>query len=173
MVVAKSDRLILRHFVDGDATSLTSVFGDADVMQFGDGPQSLGWIQSWIARTIKAYDFPGYGLWAVTRIGDREAIGYCGLTRFPDINGRPEVEIGYRLARDYWGQGLGTEAALAVRDLAFGQLDLPRLIALIDPANTRSIRVAEKLGMNHDGDVMLDGYTHSDRVYACNRNEVG
>ncbi len=169
MVVAESDRLLLRHVVESDAGPLNAVFRDVDVMHFGNGPQTADWIQSWITQAIRDYASLGFGLWVVTKIGNSDVIGYCGLTRFPDINGRPEIEIGFRLARDQWGYGLATEAATLVRDLAFGQLEISRLIALIDPENTRSIRVAEKLGMTCEGDVMLDGYTHPDLVYACNK----
>jgi RimJ/RimL family protein N-acetyltransferase len=92
-------------------------------------------------------------------------IGYCGLFAFPDINGRPEIEIGYRLERAAWGNGYATEAACAVRDYAFAILQIPRLIALIDPANVASIRVAEKIGMRYEQEVLLPGYTHPDHVY--------
>jgi len=92
-------------------------------------------------------------------------IGYCGLFFFPDIEGQAEVEIGYRLARSVWGKGYATEAAKAVRDYAFNVLRLERLIAMIDPSNIASIRVAEKIGMHYEKEVMFEGYTHPDHVY--------
>ncbi|MDQ2691068.1 MAG: GNAT family N-acetyltransferase, partial [Chloroflexota bacterium] len=95
--------------------------------------------------------------------------GYCGLFYFPDVGGKPEVEIGYRLRRSAWGKGFATEAACAVRDFAFNSLGMQRLIALIDPDNIASIRVAEKLGMQYEKDIMLPGYTHPDRIYAVSR----
>ena len=75
------------------------------------------------------------------RESNGEVIGYCGLFHFDDVNERPEVEVGYRLARKVWGHGYATEAVCAVRDYAFGTLGLPRLIALIDPGNVASTRV--------------------------------
>jgi len=116
------------------------------------------------------YEEHGYGLWVVTETGNPTALGYCGLTWFPDINGRPEVEVGYRLARQCWGRGFATEAAIAVRELAFSDFGLDRLIALIDPANQRSIKVARKLGMTYESDVLLDGYDYPDNVYSCGRD---
>jgi hypothetical protein len=95
-------------------------------------------------------------------------IGYCGLFYFPDIDGQPEIEIGYRLARSAWGHGYATEAALSVRDFAVTTLGIKRLIAMIDPSNLASIRVAEKLGMRYEKEVMLEGYTHPDHIYAMN-----
>ncbi|TWU54888.1 hypothetical protein Poly51_36100 [Rubripirellula tenax] len=169
MIVAETERLTLRHASPDDAIAMRAVFCDPEVMRHGDGPQTDDWIQSWITRMNYNYNELGYGLWIVTQTIDALAIGYCGLTWFPNISGRPEIEVGYRLARTYWDKGYATEVAVAVRDLAFSHYELDRLIAIIEPDNLRSIRVAEKLGMQYDGDVLLDGYDHSDSVYACQR----
>lgn len=149
---------------------MMAVFGDPEVMRFGRGPQSIEWVRDWIERQIAKYDQQGFGLWAVVLPESETVIGFCGLTRFEDINGRPEFEVGYRLAKQYWGHGLATEAATAVRDFAFQQLKIDRLIALINPENRQSIRVAEKLGMIHTDNVMLAGYTHLDRVYSMTQD---
>jgi RimJ/RimL family protein N-acetyltransferase len=68
-----------------------------------------------------------------------------------------EIEVGYRLARAFWGRGLATEAAEAVRDYAFRVLALPRLVAIIDPRNRPSIRVAEKTGLWYEKEVLFRG----------------
>ena len=68
-----------------------------------------------------------------------------------------EIEIGYLLGREHWGNGYATEAALAVRDWALAELGLERLIALIYPGNVRSIRVAEKLGMEPEDEIEIFG----------------
>lgn len=166
MFIAQTERLILRRFHADDGAAMDRVFGDAEVMRYGPGVRSPQWVREWLRGRLEDYRKLGFGLWAVVEKGGGETIGYCGLSHFPDINGRPETEIGYRLARGYWGRGYATEAARAVRDYAFGTLGLRRLIALIDPANLASIRVAEKIGMRYESDVMLDGYTHPDRLYA-------
>lgn len=146
------------------------VFGDPEVMHFGDGVQTKEWVQDWLHTCLERYHQTwGFGPFAVIEKRTQDVIGYCGLFFFPDINGRPEVEIGYRLARSAWGQGYATEAALAVRDLAFSTLSIKRLIAIIDPSNTASIRVAEKIGMRYEKEVMLKGYTHPDHVYVVTR----
>jgi len=110
----------------------------------------------------------GFGPYAVMEQSSRAVIGYCGLFFFADVNGQPEVEVGYRLARAKWGHGYATEAAQAVRDYAFQTLGIKRLIAIIDPANHASIRVAHKLGIRCEQQVMFEGYTHPDDVYALN-----
>ena len=149
-----------------DASAMEMVFCDPEVMEFGDGAQNPEWVERWLSGTLERhYKKHGYGLWAVVEKQRRETIGYTGLSYFSDINGKPEIEIGYRFARSAWGRGYATEAALAVRDYAFDTLRIERLIALIDPSNLGSARVAEKLGMTHESKVMLEGYTHPDYVY--------
>jgi RimJ/RimL family protein N-acetyltransferase len=166
MIVASTSRILLRKFVAADVIPMTIVFGDPDVMRYGIGPQSEEWVRRWIDQRIAEYDRQQFGTWAIVIKESNRVIGYCGLTRFDDVNGSPEIELGYRLAKEFWGRGLGTEAATAARDFAIQQLDLPRVISLVDPFNARSIRVAEKLGMVHTDDVLLPGYSHPDRVYA-------
>jgi ribosomal-protein-alanine N-acetyltransferase len=68
-----------------------------------------------------------------------------------------EVELAYLIARERWGEGLATEAALAIVDLAFESLDLDRLICLVDPGNDASVGVARRCGFEVDGDVEIDG----------------
>lgn len=172
MIVLQTKRLTLRHFRQTDGKALACVFADPEVMRFGDGIKSHEWIQDWIEGSICGYQQRGWGPWAVIENASGNLIGYCGLFDIADVNGRPEIEIGYRLARQSWGRGYATEAVLAVRDFAFLSLGLQRLIAMIDPDNTASIRVAEKAGMNYEQDVIFEGYTHPDRVYAISRVDV-
>lgn len=166
-------RLKLRPFRLHDQDALLAVFGDAEVMRFGDGVRSADWVSNWLEACLKSYERQGFGPWAVAEKRTGQVIGYCGLFAYPDINGRAEVEIGYRLARAWWEMGYATEAVVAVRDHAFDVLGLRRLIALIDPANLASIRVAEKAGMRYEADVMLEGYDHPDRIYAIERPPRG
>jgi RimJ/RimL family protein N-acetyltransferase len=173
MIVVETERLILRHFHLFDGEAMDHVFGDVEVMRFGAGVQTKQWVGEWLRSCLEDYyQKLGFGPWAVVKKDSRAVIGYSGLFYFPDIAGRPEIEIGYRLARRFWGQGYATEAVTAVRDYGFGTLCLPRLIALIDPQNVASIRVAEKAGMRCEGEVMLEGYSHPDHVYSV-VNPVG
>ena len=161
-----TERLLLRHFHILDDEAMFHIFGDIDVMRFGDGIQTREWVKNWIRTSLERYyQTWGFGPYAVVEQSSRNVIGYCGLFYFPDICGQPEIEIGYRLARSAWGRGYATEAALSVRDFAFTTLGIRRLIAMIDPSNVASIRVAEKIGMQYEKEVMLEGYTHPDRIY--------
>ena len=160
-----TERLFLRHFQTTDDAQMYHIFCDADVMRFSDGVQTKDWVRIWLETCLARYQNWGLGPYAVVEHSSQNVIGYCGLFFFPDVDGQAEVEIGYRLARSAWGQGYATEAAKAVRDFAFTTLEIKRLIAMIDPSNIASIRVAEKIGMKYEKDVMLEGYSHPDHVY--------
>lgn len=88
----------------------------------------------------------GFGLWATIHKATEQFIGRCGLIPWT-LEGQKEVEVAYLLDKAYWGQGLATEVAEAIRDYGFTQLGLSRLICLIDPGHYASRRVAEKIGM--------------------------
>jgi len=141
------------------------IFCDAEVMRFSEGVKTRGWVQDWLQSCLERYQTWGFGPYAVVEQSQQDVLGYCGLFLFPDLDGQAEIEIGYRLARSAWGKGYATEAALKVRDYAFNTLGIKRLIALIDPSNFSSVRVAEKIGMRYEKDIMLEGYTHPDHVY--------
>ena len=168
MVVTETARLVLRTFTAEDSAPLMDIFGDEEVMRYGDGVQTLTRVKSWILGEQESYRTRGYGKWAVV---DREAnlLGYCGLSYVDDIGRHPEVALGYRLARRYWGHGYASEAVTATIDYGFDILGLTRLVATIDPHNTASLRVAQKVGMVYKKDVMFEGYTHPDRVYVLEK----
>lgn len=169
MFSLKTERLLLRHFHTEDLEQIhQQIFTDAEVMRFGEGPQTKEWAHQWLERHIKSYEKYGYGPYAIIEQNTQKMIGYCGLFYFPDINENEEVEIGYRLARSTWGQGYATEAASAVRDFAWDTLHFSRLVALIDPSNIASIQVAKKLGMHYESEAMIEGYDHPDHVYVIN-----
>jgi [ribosomal protein S5]-alanine N-acetyltransferase len=170
MFLLTTERLLLRHFHILDAEPMDHIFGDPEVMRFGDGVQSWEWVQAWLRTCLERYHQTwGFGPYAVVEKRSQNVIGYCGLFFFPDVGGQPDVEVGYRLARSAWGKGYATEAAGAVRDFAFATLGIQRLIAIIDPSNIASIHVAEKIGMHYEKEVMLNDYTHPDHVYAITR----
>jgi RimJ/RimL family protein N-acetyltransferase len=87
-----------------------------------------------------------FDLWPVIEIATNEVIGHCGLLE-KEVEGQPEIELVYVFRSSAWGKEYATEAALALRDHAFDTLGLKRIIALIDPGNQSSGRVAQKVGM--------------------------
>ena len=128
-----------------DATALLKVFSDSRVMASFPGtmPFDAKLMEAWTDRNLRHQSENGYGLFSVLHKTDGVLIGDCGLERM-EIG----VELGYDLRSDYWGRGLATEAATAVRDFAFTTLQLDRLISLIRVGNDRSRRVADKIGMS-------------------------
>jgi RimJ/RimL family protein N-acetyltransferase len=144
-----TDRLILRPMVAGDADVLLGIFGDPEVMaSFDTPPFGLEQMRGWVARNLAHQAAHGYGLWVVERRADGQVIGDCGL-EWQSVDGVDLPELGYDLRRDAWGHGYATEAARAVRDHAFGPLDLTRLVSVIRQVNTRSAAVARRVGMHH------------------------
>ena len=168
MVSLETERLLLRAPVADDAEALAPMYGDPEVMRFvGDGrPLTRAETARSVKRMIQRWEADGFGLFTTVRKEDGAVIGRVGLlvwnadtweptTRAESENGRTEVEVGYTLGRDYWGQGYATEAAGAVRDYALRELAADRLIALIIHGNTASENVARKLGLRYERDVML------------------
>jgi ribosomal-protein-alanine N-acetyltransferase len=130
-----------------DTDDLLHIFADPAVMaSFGVPPFQREQMDGWVQRNLRHQAQYGYGLFAVILLANGLLIGDCGLEHL-EIAGSDETELGYDLRSAFWNQGLATEAACAVRDFAFVELKLPRLISLIRPGNGASQRVAEKIGM--------------------------
>lgn len=120
------------------------------------GVRSTEETQEFIHNVIQAQQNRGYSLYAAIDKATQTLIGYCGFIG-QAIEEREEVEIGYRLTPSFWGKGLATEAATAVRDYGFEKLGFTELISIIQPENKRSIRVAEKVGMAYERDFIFLG----------------
>ena len=106
---------------------------------------------AFVDRIELSFDRQGYGLWAIEVPGHFEFIGYVGLAvpRF-EAHFTPAVEIGWRLDKHYWGHGFATEAALAAIADGFERVGLSEIVSFTVPANVRSRRVMERLGMKHE-----------------------
>jgi RimJ/RimL family protein N-acetyltransferase len=96
----------------------------------------------------------GCGLWAVEVVGGPPFAGVAGLNETRHVAGA--VEVSWRLAREHWGYGYATEAAREALRYGFEQLGLNEIVAMTVPANKRSLRVMERLGMTHDPDEDFD-----------------
>jgi [ribosomal protein S5]-alanine N-acetyltransferase len=143
MQILETRRLILREFREDDAGALARVISDPEAMKFYPAPFDRAGVEEWIARNHRRYAENGHGLWAMVLKSGGEMIGDCGLT-VQNVDIVDEIEIGYHVRRDCWGQGLATEAAIACRDYGFERLPVERIISLIRPENMASRRVAEK-----------------------------
>jgi RimJ/RimL family protein N-acetyltransferase len=139
--------MVLRLFTPDDVQAMYDLNSDPEVTRYAEAAPVRDLQEAWEklqAGPLADYEKYGYGRFAVEDRDTGEVIGFCGIKYIPEI-GLPE--IGYRLKRCYWGRGLCTEAARACVDFARDDLKIEKLVALIMPENTASIRVAEKLGM--------------------------
>jgi len=170
MVVIETERLYLREFLKDDVEKLFPIFSDPETMSYYPSPLNFKQTEMWIERNQERYKKDGIGLWAVCLKETDELIGDCGLVK-QMVDGREEVEIGYHINKKFWFKGIATEAALACKEYGFQSLRYDKLISIIDPKNTASIRVAEKIGFtkarewfifnkNHS---IYSGYRHSSR----------
>jgi ribosomal-protein-alanine N-acetyltransferase len=144
-------RLILRRWRACDLKPCAAMNADPEVMLYFPQRLSRGETAALIDRIEHHFDEHGFGLWAVQVKGGDPFAGFVGLNR-PTFAAAvtPCVEIGWRFARSHWGKGYATEAAAAVLDHGFGDLDLPEIVAFTVPANQRSIAVMKRLGMRRD-----------------------
>lgn len=141
----ETPRLRMRMFRATDVDAYAAWLGDAEVMKFiGDG-RPVGREDAWRSMAMMSghWNLRGYGLWALEEKSTGQLIGRAGFY-FPD--GWPSEEIGWLLCRSAWGQGYATEAALAALARGRSLLGLDRVIALIHPDNSSSIRLALRLG---------------------------
>jgi RimJ/RimL family protein N-acetyltransferase len=147
----RTERLLLRPWRPEDEAPMLAINRHPEVQRYLNRPVTEAALAVFHGSMQAHWEQHGFGLYALeSREPDAAGalLGFAGVaypTFLPELAQRPE--IGWRLARSAWGRGLATEAALAVREHAFGALGLAELIAIIHPDNARSQRVAEKLGM--------------------------
>lgn len=148
MIILETPRLILRHPVMEDLDAYYTLYRDPEMRRyFPDGTLTLEETREEVEWYLHGHpEHPELGLWATILKETGQFIGRCGLLPWT-IDGQFEVEIAYMIDKNFWGQGLGTEAARGIRDYAFKQLGLTRLVCLITPGNEASVRVAQKIGM--------------------------
>jgi ribosomal-protein-alanine N-acetyltransferase len=151
MKILETQRLYLRHLVMDDLDELFSFYSDPDVIKYiPDAPRTYDETREELEWFMNGHPkFPELGLWGTIYKETGQFIGRCGLLPWT-IDGQQEVEVAFALSKAYWGQGLATEAAHALVRYGFEQLELPRLICLIDHDNKGSIRVATKIGMTFE-----------------------
>lgn len=151
MAEIETGRLLLRRWRDSDRGPFARMNADPRVMEHF--PALLSRMESdRLADDIEAhFERYGFGAWAAELLAIGEFIGFIGLAvpRF-EAPFTPCVEIGWRIDASYWGRGLATEGARAVVRHAFDVAGLNEIVSFTVPANTRSRRVMEKLGMTHD-----------------------
>ncbi len=146
-----SDRLLLRRWREGDVAPFAAMNADPLTMRFMPGVMTVEETRAQIARFEEHHRLHGFGVWAVEAPGVAPLIGYAGLQRVPfEAHFTPAVEIGWRLAPAYWGQGYATETARAALRIGFEDLNLDQIVSFTVAANKPSWSVMERLGMTRD-----------------------
>jgi ribosomal-protein-alanine N-acetyltransferase len=150
-IILETDRLVLRHQVLQDLDALWALYCDPEITKYiPDAPRSYEEAKEELEWHMNGHPkYPELGLWATIHKETGKFIGRCGLLPWT-IDGQQEVEVAYTIAREYWGQGLATEAARAILDYGFEHLNLSRLVSVIDSENVASQRVAQKIGMTFE-----------------------
>lgn len=151
VIILETKRLMLRRQILEDLDDLWALYCNPEITRYiPDAPRSREEARQELEWHMNGHPrFPEFGLWATIHKETGKFIGRCGLLPWT-IDGQNEVEVAYTIAQDYWGQGLGTEAARAILQYGFEKLNLSRLISLIDSENIASQKVAEKIGMRFE-----------------------
>ncbi|TDD45117.1 N-acetyltransferase [Kribbella antibiotica] len=161
-----TERLILRPFQDIDRESWAALNSDPDVMRYIGGPMTREAADREAAGINQQWESERFGFLAVERAVDGVFLGAAGLSRepwYPDT-----LEVGWRLAREYWGHGYATEAAAHWLAYGFTELKLPKINSVTDTPNERSIAVMRRLGMtfDHTADLDFDGESFNATIYS-------
>ncbi len=167
-MILETSRLILRPFQAEDIGRLAELMANRDFMRFSLGPYTREQTQTVLQKFLSWNQAGLPSQFAVIFRSNNELIGYCGFLHW-HLDGADEIEIGYRLDSDYWNRGLASEAAQAVRDYAFRDLTLSKVISLIHPDNIASRRVAEKNGMKMERETVFRGFPT--QVFALTREQ--
>jgi RimJ/RimL family protein N-acetyltransferase len=153
----ETDRLLLRSWRDDDLDPFAAMCADPRVMATLGPVMTRDETAALIERASGIERDLGHTFWAMERKADGQLIGWCGVKRGPEetpIAGVPE--LGWRLARDGWGQGYAREAAQATIDWSFANLPDDALWAITTVGNSRSWGLMERLGMTRRHDMDFD-----------------
>lgn len=137
---------------------MAALLGDPEVMRFYPAPKTRAGAQAWIDWNQDNYSRDGFGLWILETIA-ADFVGDCGLT-WQQVNGTPALEVGYHVRPEFQGRGYASEAAAACRDVA-RRLGHTHVVAIMNPGNIASRRVAERIGLSFEATATDRGGTVS------------
>jgi ribosomal-protein-alanine N-acetyltransferase len=151
MIVLETQRLTLRHLVHQDLGALYALYRDPEVRRyFPDGTRTLKETQQELEWFLHGHPrHPQLGLWATVERSSGAFLGRCGLLPW-EIEGEHDIELAFLIEKSRWREGFATEAATAIANHARNVLGIQRLVCLIMPGNSASVRVAQKVGMSFE-----------------------
>lgn len=149
--ILESDRLRVRRFTIADLDMLASLLGDATVARHLGGPRDRAGAEHTLrTRALDYYDrFPGLGMWVTEERASGRAVGFHVLNH---VQGEQDIQVGYALFEDTWGQGYATEMAVRLMRYGFDDLALPQIVAITTRAHVASQRVLLKAGLVRKGE---------------------
>lgn len=154
MIVTGTQRLILRDWKDGDRDLFREVNADPDVMEFFPQTRTHAESDVAMARVNEMIHATGFGFYAMELRNTGEPIGFCGIApaNLDGIFPAGTMEIGWRLAKRYWGNGYVTEAAKALLAMAFDEKRIAEIVSFAVSDNFRSLAVMKRIGLLRDED---------------------
>ena len=171
LFILETERLVLRRQTDADIEPLARIWTDPDVTRYMGGPRELEQLQISLAATAANPFADEYDLWPVVEKSSGAVVGHSGLLD-KEVAAREEIELVYVFAESTWGRGLATEVAQGLLRHAFETLELERVIALIEPQNEPSEKVAVKAGLKFEKEVLRPG-GHLRKVYSLDKPTWG
>jgi RimJ/RimL family protein N-acetyltransferase len=149
--VLRTERLVMRGWLPADRAAFAEMNADPRVMEHFAGTMPPAQSDAHADRIGEHFAEHGFGLWAVEVPGEAGFIGFVGLAvpRF-EAHFTPAVEVGWRLAAEWWGRGYATEAAREALRFGFEEAGLAEIVSFTVPANERSRAVMRRIGMTHD-----------------------
>jgi RimJ/RimL family protein N-acetyltransferase len=154
-VYLDTQRLLIRDLEVDDIPALVGLWTDPDVTRYMGGPRDAAGLSRSLGEDAAAIPAT-FDLRPVVEKVSGEVVGHCGLLE-KLVDGSPEIELVYVFVKAAWGRGLATEAARALRNHAISEMGIHRLIALIDPDNAASARVAAKIGLEFEKTTVRPG----------------
>ncbi|MEW8626422.1 MAG: GNAT family N-acetyltransferase [Candidatus Thiodiazotropha sp.] len=146
MKLFETERLYGREFMAQDTARLTEILSDPEVMKYSvHGVCDESATRKFIDWCLSCYSDLGIGFWALIEKKSGDLIGFCGVG--PEVVEDAELmNLGYRLAREYWNLGYATEAVNGVLEFVFSEKKIESVVVIIEPEHLASLKVAEKAG---------------------------
>jgi RimJ/RimL family protein N-acetyltransferase len=157
----RTARLVMRRWRDSDRAPFAAMNADSDVMRYFPATMDQAQTDAFVDLIEERFETQGFGLWALELAETAEFVGYTGLNPMVDgVPGAGGMEVGWRLARPFWGHGYATEAARAAVDVAFDGAGLTEVWSMTAVLNVPSQAVMRRIGMT------LHGYFDHPRIDA-------
>ncbi len=146
MYLIETDRLLHRELSLDDLVPLTDILRDPAVMKYSvGGVYNEEKTRTFLEWCFECYKSHGIGPLALIEESSSQLIGFCGLS--PEkVEEKEEVNLGYRLAKEYWGKGFATESSIGILNDAFRNKNIESVIVIINPEHVASLKVAKKIG---------------------------